>query len=63
MKLLAPPEHYEKMAQVQSLSAAIQRAKEALAKDKSYGSASNLQRLIRQRDELRGTMPPLRAVS
>jgi hypothetical protein len=71
MKQLAPPsgwqtppaEHYEKMDQIRSLSSAIYRAKLAQAKDKSYGSAANIQRLVRQRDELRGTMPPLRAAS
>lgn len=62
MKLVAPPEHYQKMAQVESLSEAIQRAKETLAKRKDHAAALHLQQLKRQRDELRGTMPPLRAV-
>lgn len=57
-----PPEHFGKMASIRSLSDAIQRAKERLAKNPSPDTALEIQRLQTQRAELRGTMPPLRAV-
>ena len=63
MLALPEPETDAKMRKVQALSDAIQRAKEALAASPSQTNALAIQRLVRQRAELRGTLPPLKAVA
>jgi hypothetical protein len=50
------------MGRLQTLSDAIVRAKESVRRDKKYGSALELQRLQKQRDELRRTLPRARLV-
>ena len=49
---------FAKMAKVIQLTDAIKRAREANLKDKTHESATNLQRLERQRRELQATMRP-----
>jgi uncharacterized protein HemY len=50
-------ERMEKMDKVRKLSDAIVRARHALARDKTYAAAQNVQHLERQRRELMRTMP------
>lgn len=52
-----------KLQKLQALSSAIIRAQNALADNPSHENATYLQRLRRQRDALRATLPPLRAVA
>lgn len=51
-----------KLAKLRSLSDAISRAEASLSASPSHPNAIALQRLQRQRSELRATLPPLRLV-
>lgn len=57
MTQLPPPEHLQKMAQVQALTDAIILAKTALRKFPGPSKALDLQRLLLRRTELLATMP------